>query len=107
MGIASQATRAPAQSAPAALLRLPEGWPVVADYSIWFLDCTLRAVAWLLSFVSRVKAGGVFRVRHGTAFVDLWREGSAHGSSWTLRLGRVEFIVDFRAPAGARRGLRM
>lgn len=54
------------------------------------VDPATRALAWAASKVSRVKSAGAFWVSGGSAFWDAWREPGA----FTLRLGRLEIIVD-------------
>jgi hypothetical protein len=62
-----------------------------------FLDKAAQALAWALSRISRITSVGVFHLHGGPAFVDAWREGAKGGpGSWTVRLGRVEFVADLR-----------
>lgn len=56
------------------------------------LDRAARAIAWALSRFSSVADAGAFYVRGGASFVDAWREPGAS----TLRLGRLELVVDFK-----------
>jgi len=62
------------------------------------LDGLAQAVAWALSKVSRVEGAGAFWVAGGPAFVDAWVEpGPCGGGSFTVRLGRLELVADWRA----------
>jgi hypothetical protein len=62
------------------------------------LDGLAQAAAWALSKVSKVTGAGAFWVAGGPAFVDAWVEPSPlGGGSFTVRLGRLELVADWRA----------
>lgn len=66
------------------------------------LDALACVLAWLFSKVSRISGAGVFWVRGGSSFWEAWDEPSQRGGgSWTLRLGRLELVADYKAREGA------
>ena len=56
------------------------------------LDALMQALAWAVRPVSRVVDAGAFWISEGSSVVDCWRESSG----WTLRLGRLELVVDLK-----------
>ncbi len=54
------------------------------------LDAFMQTTAWALRPVSRVAGAGAFWISEGPSFVDCWGERGA----LTLRLGRLELVVD-------------
>ena len=56
------------------------------------LDALMQATAWAVRPVSSVSGAGAFWISEGSSFVDCWREPGA----WTLRLGRLELVVDLK-----------
>ena len=57
-----------------------------------FLDRAAQGIARALSKVTPVTGAGVFYQRGGSSFFDAWRDAG----SVTLRLGRVEAVVDLQ-----------
>jgi len=58
--------------------------------TVWGLDAAARQLARFASTLSRVRGAGVFWVGGGAPYWAAWREPGA----WTLRLGRLELILD-------------
>lgn len=63
------------------------------------LDEALQWAAQKLGRVSRICGAGAFWHTSGSVFADAWTELQEDGSgALTVRLGRLECIVDWRAP---------
>lgn len=62
------------------------------------LDPLVLALARGLSSFTRVTGAGVFYWSDLPSFWDAWKEPDTHGGgSLTVRMGRLEFIADWRA----------
>jgi hypothetical protein len=61
------------------------------------LDAAAQVVAWMLSKVSRVSGAGAFWDYGGPRRCTAWHDRSRRGGSWTMRLGRLELVADYRA----------
>lgn len=62
------------------------------------LDPLALALARGLSRFTRITEAGVFYLPNLPSFWDAWKEPDPHGGgALTVRLGRLEFIADWRA----------
>jgi hypothetical protein len=71
--------------------------------SVWHpvprLDEAAQWTAGHLGKATRVSAAGAFWHTAGAVFTDAWVDRQADGSGClTVRLGRLELIIDWRAP---------
>lgn len=60
------------------------------------LDVFVNACAHALSRVSRIEGAGAFWVAGAPTFWDAWTDHSDKGRSLTVRMGRLELVVDWK-----------
>lgn len=81
-------------------------WNTLLGEVVGALDTGAQRIAQVLSRFTRVSGAGVFVNWTHPPFVDAWKERYADGSgAFTVMLGRVEYIVDYRAPKRPARGV--
>ena len=75
-------------------------WEGFVWYLVGRLNPLARELAWRASAICAVNDAGVFFYPQAYRWYGALRERSQGGSgSFTLRVGRVELVVDYRAPS--------